>query len=198
MSRHAFERINERYGNRFTMEDINNLCAIIKKGCYLEIVKDFVDRSKITILVRYNNIPLKLVYAPKQKTIVTALPLDVDEFNQYYDLVPNIHSIAPKDETSAEEALRLRAKFINGHRNKEINNGFKLETVIKDDVTFYAKNMSERFVIVWYKETNTINYQLYSRKALQKRLWHLVIKGFRERDSKLLTNTALLYAKVFK
>ena len=42
-----------------------------QKGKYLEIVKDFVNRDKITVLIRYNNIPLKLVYASKQQIIMS-------------------------------------------------------------------------------------------------------------------------------
>lgn len=198
MTKHALNRINERYGNRFSMDDIHTLCTILKNGKYLEIVKDFVNRDKITVLIRYNNIPLKLVYAPKNKVIVTALPLDIDEFNLYCDLVPNIHTDSPNNETSEQEALRLRAKFINSHCNKDVVNGYKLEDVIKDDIRFYIKNMSDKFIVIWYKSLNVIHYQLYSKKVLQKRLWHLVIKGFRERDNKLLANTAQLYAKIFK
>lgn len=49
---HALERINERYGNKFTIADINIITTLIKKGLYLELVKDFVNRDKITVLLR--------------------------------------------------------------------------------------------------------------------------------------------------
>lgn len=72
---HALERINERYGNKFTIADINIITTLIKKGLYLELVKDFVNRDKITVLLRYNNTPLKIVYSKENKRIITALPL---------------------------------------------------------------------------------------------------------------------------
>lgn len=51
MSKHALNRINERYGNRFSIGDINTLCAIIKKGNYLEVVKDLIANfSKSQVL----------------------------------------------------------------------------------------------------------------------------------------------------
>ena len=56
---HALERINERYGNKFTFADINIITTLIKRRLCLEIVKDFVNRDKITVLLRYNNTPLK-------------------------------------------------------------------------------------------------------------------------------------------
>lgn len=198
MTIHALKRINERYGNHFTMEDINILCSLMRKGQYLEIVNDFNPKDKITVLIRYNNIPLKLIYAQKQKAIVTALPLDIDEFNEYFDLVPNINTNSESNEYSEKEVIRLRMKFADAHCNKETYNGYNLEQVIKCDTNFYIKNMSEKFVVVWFKKSDKIFYQLYSKKALQKRLWHLIIKGFREKDNKLLTNTVSLYAKIFK
>lgn len=87
---HALDRINERYGNIFTINDINKISVLIKKGLCLEIVKDFVDRDRITVLIRYNNIPLKTIYSKATKRVLTVLPLDVDEYNEYCRLVPEI------------------------------------------------------------------------------------------------------------
>ena len=47
LAMHALERINERYGNKFTIADINIITTLIKKGLYLEIVKDFVIGIKL-------------------------------------------------------------------------------------------------------------------------------------------------------
>ncbi|MBQ8634899.1 hypothetical protein IJ425_01945 [bacterium] len=53
MTRHAFNRINERYGNRFTWADIKTLRTLINKGLYLEIVNNFAPKNKKTILLKY-------------------------------------------------------------------------------------------------------------------------------------------------
>ena len=196
---HALDRINERYGNKFTMNDINIISTLIKKGLCLEIVKDFVNRDKITVLLRYNNIPLKLVYSKDSKRIVTVLPLDVDEYNQYYDLVPEINTDNSYETNYEEEARRVRNKFEASLGNKEFKREFSLEKSIKNENKFYVKNFSKRYVILWFKNKDgLIYYQLYSRKALQKRLWHFVIEGFRQQDTPLFKNTVLLYAKIYK
>lgn len=196
---HALDRINERYGNKFTMNDINIISTLIKKGLCLELVKDFVNRDKITVLLRYNNTPLKLVYSKDSKRIVTVLPLDVDEYNQYYDLVPEINTDNLYETNYEEEARRVRNKFEAGLGNKEFKREFNLKNSIKNETKFYVKNFSKRYVVLWFKNKDgLIYYQLYSRKALQKRLWHFVIEGFREQDTPLFKNTVLLYAKIYK
>lgn len=81
---HALDRLNERYGNRFTIADVNKISVLIKKGLCLEIVNDFVDRDRITVLLRYNKIPLKIIYSKTSKRVVTVLPLDIDEYNEYF------------------------------------------------------------------------------------------------------------------
>lgn len=196
---HALDRINERYGNKFTITDINNISTLIKKGLCLEIVQDFVDRDRIIVLLRYNNIPLKLVYSQKSKRVVTALPLDIDEYNEYYNLVPEINTNAPLDANYEKGASIIRNKFETSFNNKEFQRAFVLEDRLKNETKFYVRNYSNRFVILWYKKQDEkICYQLYSKKSLQKRLWHYVINGFRKQDTPLFKNAVLLYVKIYK
>lgn len=199
LAMHALERINERYGNKFTIADINIITTLIKKGLYLEIVKDFVNRDKITILLRYNNTPLKIVYSKENKRIITVLPFDVDEYNMYYDLIPEINTDGILAANYESDVNKVRQKFEAGFCNKEIHRAFNLEENIRNKTKFYVRSTSGKFVILWFKKTkNSIFYQVYSKKSLQKRLWHFTIEGFRQQDSALLTNTVLLYAKIFK
>ena len=196
---HALDRINERYGNNYTISDIFTIITLIKKGLYLEIVKDFVDRDRITVLLRYNNIPMKLVYSKTDEKIITALPLDIDEYNEYCDLVPIINTDNANSINYENDANAVRNKFMARFRNKNFSTQFQLDELIKTEIKFYVKKYSNRFVVLWFKtDKDSICYQLYSYKALQKRLWHYVINGFRKQDTRLFKNAVLLYAKIYK
>ena len=89
---HALDRLKERYSCNFTKEDLFTINTLIKKGLYLEVVDNFLPKEVITVLLRYNNIPMKLVYSKKNKLVITALPLDIEEYNSYYALVPEINT----------------------------------------------------------------------------------------------------------
>ncbi len=80
----------------------------------MEIVKDFVNRDKITVLLRYNNTPLKIVYSKENKRIITALPLDVDEYNRYYDLIPEINTDGILTANYESDVNKVRQKFKAG------------------------------------------------------------------------------------
>lgn len=91
MTNHALERIFERYGRELTFWDINNLIKTIKQGKCL-VLDDSVKDSQI-ILLSYNHLPLKLVYSPgfhHKGYIVTALPFDVDEWNEHISEIPEV------------------------------------------------------------------------------------------------------------
>lgn len=91
MSEHALYRIMQRYGREFTFSDISQMIKAIKKGnCY---VLDPTIEDRIIVLLHYNKAPLKLVYSPgvhRKGCIVTALPLDVDEWNKYASQIPEV------------------------------------------------------------------------------------------------------------
>lgn len=196
---HALDRINERYGNKFTKSDIFTITTLIKKGLCLEIVKDFVNRGKMTVLLRYNNTPMKLVYSKDDNKIITVLPLDVDEYNKYYDIVPDINTKISDNGNYEANVNKVQHNFENGFGNKEFHKEFKLEEQIRNETKFYVRNYPKRLVVLWFKkEDGSICYQVYSRKALQKRLWHFVIDGFQRQDTQLFKNTVLLYAKIYK
>ena len=196
---HALDRLKERYSCNFTKEDLFTINTLIKKGLYLEVVDNFLPKEVITVLLRYNNIPMKLVYSKKNKLVITALPLDIEEYNSYYALVPEINTKSNNSLLYQENVNDVRKKFETQRGNKIFHHIFNLKESIKKEIKFYVRNVSEKFVILWYKQDDdSISYQVYSRKALQKKLWHFVIEGFRMQDSPLLKNTVLLYGKIYK
>lgn len=91
MSKHAIERIQQRYGREFNWKDIRNLIKAIREDqCY---ILDAAHQDRIICLVLYNNCPLKLIYSvgmDKKGCIVTAMPLDVDEWNKYSSEIPHV------------------------------------------------------------------------------------------------------------
>lgn len=196
---HALDRLKERYSCNFTKEDLFTINTLIKKGLYLEVVDNFLPKEVITVLLRYNNIPMKLVYSKKNKLVITALPLDIEEYNSYYALVPEINTKSNNSLLYQESVNEVRKKFETQRGNKIFHHIFNLKESIKKEIKFYVRNVSEKFVILWCKQDDdSISYQVYSRKALQKKLWHFVIEGFRMQDSSLLKNTVLLYGKIYK
>ena len=196
---HALDRLKERYSCNFTKENLFTINTLIKKGLYLEVVDNFLPKEVITVLLRYNNIPMKLVYSKKNKLVITALPLDIEEYNSYYALVPEINTKSNNSLLYQESVNEVRKKFETQRGNKIFHHIFNLKESIKKEIKFYVRNVSEKFVILWYKQDDdSISYQVYSRKALQKKLWHFVIEGFRMQDSSLLKNTVLLYGKIYK
>lgn len=44
---HALDRLNEQYGANFTKKDLFTINTLIKKGLYLEIVNDFLPKTKL-------------------------------------------------------------------------------------------------------------------------------------------------------
>lgn len=91
MTKHALERLQFRYNREFTWTDLNTIVKGIQDGkCY--ILQPGVADNTTVVLVIYQNLPMKLVYGcntGKHNTIITALPIDVDEFNTYIkEIVP--------------------------------------------------------------------------------------------------------------
>lgn len=92
MSKHALDRIRQRYGREFNWRDLKNIIEAIKLGnCY---ILDAVGNDRLSCLISYKHCPLKLIYCSGKDNkgyIVTAMPLDVDEWNKYSSQIPEIH-----------------------------------------------------------------------------------------------------------
>jgi hypothetical protein len=83
MSIHALERIFQRYNKSLTWTDIRNIVKAIKEEKCVFV--DAANNDCIIVLINYEHIPLKLVYSATidhKGAIVTALPLDIDEWNK--------------------------------------------------------------------------------------------------------------------
>lgn len=91
MSFHAIDRIYQRYGKEFTWTDIRAIIKAIKEGrCYFV---DPTEKERIIVLILYENLPMKLVYSATEDhkgAIVTALPLDIEEFNNNISQIPPV------------------------------------------------------------------------------------------------------------
>lgn len=101
MTHHAIERLTQRYGREFTFWDIANMVRAIKKGKCLILDPSIEDR--IIVLLSYNHLPMKLVYSPGESRkgyIVTALPLDVDEWNKNLSQIPDVICVRKKNSKS--------------------------------------------------------------------------------------------------
>lgn len=91
MSFHAIDRILQRYGREFTWTDIRTIIKAIKQGkCFFV---DATEKERIIVLILYENLPMKLVYSATEDhkgAIVTALPLDIDEWNKNLSQIPPV------------------------------------------------------------------------------------------------------------
>lgn len=91
MSLHALDRIFQRYNKDFTWTDIRNIIKAIKEDkC---VFLDAANNDCIVVLINYEHIPLKLIYSATEDhkgAIVTALPLDIDEWNNNISQIPLI------------------------------------------------------------------------------------------------------------
>lgn len=92
MTKHALERLQFRYNQHFDWTDLHNIVKGIRNNkCY--ILSPGEAPNSIVVLVVYKNIPMKLVYGArrnkKNESIITALPIDVDEFNSHLsEIIP--------------------------------------------------------------------------------------------------------------
>lgn len=174
MTTHAIERLKERYGKDLSATDISKICSSLKKGRYL-ILPDFKTTDKIKILIKYNDIPLKLVYSKSTNKIVTALPLDVDEYNDYFNLVPELGTAANNIDYNAE-MQKLMDEFYSKFENKRFYHYVDIIKEILNEKNLNIEKVSEHFIIVWLeKEDDRIANQIFSQNSLKRRLRQNII-----------------------
>lgn len=174
MTTHAIERLKERYGKDLSATDISKICSSLKKGRYL-VLPDFKTTDKIKILIKYNDIPLKLVYAKSVNKIVTALPLDIDEYNDYFNLVPELGTAANNIDYNAE-MQKLMDEFYAKFENKRFYHYVDIIKEILNERNLNIEKVSEHFIIVWLeKEEDRIVNQIFSKNSLKRRLRQNII-----------------------
>ncbi len=104
-----------------------------------------------------------------------------------------------ESEILKEEQEKVTNKFLSKMKDKEIYRDFRLSQLEENNIKIYVKNASKNFVLFWVKYgNNKIQYQIFSQKTLQRKLWHLFIDGFRKRNNILLKNTISIYLKIYK
>lgn len=110
LTNHAIQRMLQRYGKDYDFKEINNILYALRHNQYLELSSESPTRK--TVLLKYDNIPMKLVYDMEGNAIITALPLDIDEYNDNADKVPNVckpKNIIPKEvEQTFTDTLRTQ------------------------------------------------------------------------------------------
>jgi len=174
MTTHAIERLKERYGKDLSAADISKICSSLKKGRYL-VLPDFKTTDKIKILIKYNDIPLKLVYSKSTNRIITALPLDVDEYNDYYGLVPELGTAAKYIDFNSE-MKDLLDEFYSKFEDKKFYHYLDIIKEITKGTPLNIEEVSEHFVIVWIeKEDDCIVNEIFSKNSLKRRLRQNII-----------------------
>lgn len=129
MSLHALDRIFQRYNQTFSWIDVRNIIKAIKKEkCYFV---DAANNDCIVVLVNYEHIPLKLVYSSTKDhkgAIVTALPLDIDEWNSNLSQIPLI-----KREQNKKKKKSKKKKGDNMEPKETLDNFLNKAGVLTQD-----------------------------------------------------------------
>ena len=87
MGKHSKERIFERYNLELSETDERQILSNINYGNFLPIYQETKDPKHLKFAyVKFNKIPIKVLYKCSNKgnvtNIITAYPLDVDEYNK--------------------------------------------------------------------------------------------------------------------
>lgn len=91
MSKHSQERIEQRYNLTLTKSDERLILSYINSGKYLSVpIQTDEPAKKRFAYVKFRHIPIKVLYANSTNNnahaIITAYPLDVDEYNELNEL----------------------------------------------------------------------------------------------------------------
>ena len=82
---HPLERLQQRYNKDFTRNDLSKIRKLILTGKH--VLLQVLAQSSCFYLVKYDHIPMKILYNHDSARVITAYPLDVDECNQYLNLL---------------------------------------------------------------------------------------------------------------
>ena len=89
LTKHAKERIEERYNLSLTEQDENSIITLIRENKATYLYDSEKDKQCKFCYVVYKNIPLKVLYKKSEtsgaKRIITAYPFDVEEYNSILD-----------------------------------------------------------------------------------------------------------------
>ena len=89
LTKHARERIEERYNLHLTEQDENSIITLIRENKATYLYDSEKDKQCKFCYVVYKNIPLKVLYKKSNtggvKRIITVYPFDVEEYNVLLD-----------------------------------------------------------------------------------------------------------------
>ena len=79
--RHFFKRIKERYEKEFKRKDRLEIIRLIQRQKSVPLRK--YSNSKVAHSVEYNGITYTVIYSNRRKELITALPSDSYELDEY-------------------------------------------------------------------------------------------------------------------
>lgn len=168
MTEHALRRFKERYNLNLTWKDIALIIKAISCNFGI-VVKE--ENSYKTLWLLYGHCPIKVVFETKSRKIITALPFEIDEYNNLPTL-KNVLSMKEKfnlEETEKmllDKKFRLRHKLENLHHNLDMNSIKTLQSSLR----IYTK--SENYILIGrkFENTNSIEYAIYRIQNLKLKL----------------------------
>lgn len=89
MGCHAVDRAAERYNKELTRYDLSEMRKLILNG--KRILLQVVREGSALYLLKYKNLPMKVLYNMETARVVTIYPLDIDECNKYMEQLNKLY-----------------------------------------------------------------------------------------------------------
>lgn len=108
MTKHSRERAQQRYNIELSKADECNIINILRSGRGIPLDTDTKEEDLSFAYVKYNNIPLKVLYSQTEnrgvRSIITVYPFNVEEYNE-------------AQEQFFQEQIKIAIKFLerNGY-----------------------------------------------------------------------------------
>lgn len=187
MTEHALRRFKERYNLNLCWKDLTLITKAINCN-YGFIIKEDNDYKILWLL--YGHCPIKIVYGNKTRKIITALPFDIDEYNNLPTL-KNILSIKEKHNLEETEKKLLDKKFRLRHKSENLHHNLDMNSIktLQSSLRIYTK--SENYILIGRKleNTNSIEYAIYRIQNLKLKLnskYKIYLNENQKENSKLL------------
>ena len=90
MGGHAVDRAAERYNRELTRYDLSEMRKLILNG--KRILLQVVREGSALYLLKYKNLPMKVLYNMETARVVTIYPLDIDECNTYLEQLNKLYA----------------------------------------------------------------------------------------------------------
>ena len=90
MGCHAVDRAAERYNRELSRLDLSEMRKLILNG--KRILLQVVREGSALYLLKYKNLPMKVLYNMETARVVTIYPLDIDECNKYLEQLNKLYA----------------------------------------------------------------------------------------------------------